>query len=492
MYGTTEEHGTALPAGGSAPGELSTLRAENARLAARVADLERKLSLQPQTGLPTHFRLELELDDLIESLRSRGDGEGFSLLIVQLGDTYAIVRKTLKASVSEWILYQTGCRISGLLRPEDKVFHTHEGEFVLILPGLKGQALSTFLRSLSGKLAEPHIFSGYNVGFKTATGVAYWPEHGRERSDIMHAADIAVGAASEGRKPFVLFKPDLLRRVVERVELQNSIIKAIESPSLERLGEQFVMFYQPKLFASALEDGVLSVDRVEAEALIRWRHPTKGLLGPSTFIPLAEETGLILPLGKWLVYQCARRLAAWEKEGRIAHGVSVNLSARQFRSEDVVDVLASALASTGVSPERLTVEVTETSLFDDPVSAAQVLKRFSALGLRVSVDDFGTGYSSLSHLHRFPLDEIKIDKLFIENLVANRHDRVIVQSLVAIAQGLGLALVAEGVERPEAVEALWRMGCRGFQGFLISMPLEPGEFAAFCDRLAAQDMRLRL
>jgi EAL domain-containing protein (putative c-di-GMP-specific phosphodiesterase class I) len=470
--------------------ECERLRAEKEVLERRVEELERKLSLQPQTGLPTRFRLELELEELIDALERDGDGSGFSLLIVQLGDGYTIVRKTLKTSVSEWILYQTGCRITSLLRPADKVFHTRENEFVLLLPGIKGQGLYSFLRSLASRLGEPHIFAGFNVGIKAATGAAYWPEHGRDRSMVLHHADIAAGAASENRKPFVLFRPDLLRKVVEKVELQNSIIKAIESPALERIGEQFIMYYQPKLFASALEGRTLRVDRIEAEALIRWRHPTKGLLGPSTFIPLAEETGLILPLGKWLVYQCVRRLAAWGKEGKSSLALSVNLSARQFHSEDAVDVLASALAASGLGPDKLTVELTETSLFEDTEDTARSLERFSALGVRISVDDFGTGYSSLSHLHRFPIDEIKIDRLFIENLDSNRQDRIIVRSLIEIAKGLGLSLVAEGVEKPEAIDLLWDMGCRGFQGFLLAKPLPAEKFTAFYDEIVANGMKL--
>lgn len=474
------------------PQDCAEVRMENERLRHRVAELDRKLSLQPQTGLPTRFRLEVELEELIETLGRCEDKAGFSLLIVQLGNTYTIVRKTLKTSVSEWILYQTGCRITGLLRPEDKVFHTHENEFVLILPGLKGQDLATFLRKLSTRLAEPHIFAGFNVSIKAATGVAYWPEHGHDRSSILHHADIAAGAASDRHKSFVLFRNELLRKVVEKVELQNSIIKAIESPALEKIGEQFVMYYQPKIFASALKGQSLFVDRIEAEALIRWRHPTKGLLVPSTFIPLAEETGLILPLGKWLIYQCVRRLAAWEKEGRSTLALSVNLSARQFHSDDAVDVLASALAASGLAPDKITVELTETSLFEDPAAAAKALERFAALGVRISVDDFGTGYSSLSHLHRFPLNEIKIDRLFIESINNNRQDRIIVRSLVEIAKGLGLSLVAEGVEKPEAIDILWDMGCRGFQGFLIAKPLPAEEFAGFQDAVIGNGMRFDL
>ena len=472
--------------------ENERLRRENEALGQRVAELERKLSLQPQTGLPTHFRLELELDDLIDTARRESPSRGFAVLIVQLGENYGVVRKTLKASVSEWILYQTGCRITALLREEDRLFHTHESEFVLLLPGMKGEDLAAFLRRLLPRLNEPHIFAGFNVAVGAYSGAAYWPEHGEERSVLLHHADIAVGASVEARKAFLLFRPPLLEKAVEKVELQNSIIKAIEATALDRIGEQFFLCFQPKLFARGLEDGSLLVDRIEAEALIRWRHPERGILMPSTFVPLAEETGLILPLGKWLLYQCARRLAAWAKSGRPEIGLSVNLSARQFKSEDAAETLAAVLAYTGAKPDLLTVELTETSLFEDPTATTATLERFAALGVRISVDDFGTGYSSLSHLHRFPLDEIKIDRLFVENLDGNRQDRIIVRSLVAIAKGLDLSLVAEGVEKPEALELLWDMGCRGFQGYLFAKPLLPKEFIAFHDRIVADGMRFKL
>jgi EAL domain-containing protein (putative c-di-GMP-specific phosphodiesterase class I)/GGDEF domain-containing protein len=474
----------------------SRLRNENSKLTNRVAQLERMISIQPQSGLPTHFRLELELDETIDDYRLRGDRAGFSLLIVQLGDNYAAVRKTLKTSISEWILYETGCRIQSLLEPGDKLFHTHENEFVLILPKRKGKALEEFLRRLLAQLDEPHIFSGFNIAIRAVTGASYWPEHGEERSDILHRADIAAGTAVEEHKNFVLFKSELLQRAVDKVELQNSIIKALESSGLDNLSDQFTLYYQPKVFVSSVGERFVGIERIEAEALIRWRHPQKGFLGPDTFIPLAEETGLILPLGKWLIYQCARRLAAWDAEGTVNLGMalnlSINLSARQFRSQDAADIIASALASNGLAGERFTVELTETSLFEDLEATKKTLERFSALGVKISVDDFGTGYSSLSHLHRFPLDEIKIDRLFIENLDSNHQDKIIVSSLVAIAKGLGLTLVAEGVEKPEALRILWDMGCRGFQGYLIAKPLTADEFAAFCGKIKTDGMRMRL
>ena len=465
------------------------LKDENRELARRVNVLERKLSLHPLSGLPTHFRLELEIDDLIEECRHEAKRGGFSVLIVQLGENYTAVRKTLKASVSEWILYQTGCRISALLRDEDRVFHTRENEFVLLLPSMKGEALQAFLRRLLPRMTEPHIFAGFNVTIGISIGAAYWPEHGEERSKLMHNVDIAVGTACEEKKTFVFFRQALLEKAIEKIELQNSIIKAIESSAMDRIGEQFFLCYQPKLIVRAIEGRTLHVERIEAEALIRWQHPQRGLLSPTTFIPVAEETGLIIPLGKWLLYHCCRKLAAWAKSGRDEIGLSVNLSARQFRSEDTARTLEAVLSSTGASPESLTIELTETSLFEDPTSTAATLERFAALGVRVSVDDFGTGYSSLSHLHRFPLNEIKIDRLFVENLAKNRQDRIIVGSLVSIAKGLGLSLIAEGVETPEALDLLLSMGCHGFQGFLISRPVGAREFIAFRDEIVRNDMR---
>ena len=208
--------------------------------------------------------------------------------------------------------------------------------------------------------------------------------------------------------------------------------------------------------------------------------------------PLAEETGLIEPLGKWLVYQCVRRLSSWHKSGRGDIGLSVNLSPRQFRSGAVEETLAGLISSSKIPERALTVELTETCLFEDAEATTRILQRFAAMGVRVSVDDFGTGYSSLSHLHRFPLDEIKIDRLFVENLHLNHQDRSIVRSLVGIAQDLGLDLIAEGVERADALRHLYRMGCRGFQGFLLSEPLSDEELLKFRDRIVRDGMTFRI
>lgn len=468
------------------------LRATVTTLENRVAQLERKISFQAQSGLPTHFRLEIDLDNLIEAENEKLESAGFTVLIVQLGQTYGMVRKTLRSSVSEWLLYQTGCRINAVLGAQNQVYHTREDEFVLILHGVKGQDLKKFLKRLLSSLGEPHVFSGFTVALPVTSGAAYFPEHGRTRSNLLHYADVAVGSAGERKKSFALFRPSLLQTVVERVELQNSIVRAIEAPAIRHLGEQFRLLFQPKLIVAGIEGNLLKVERIEAEALIRWEHPTKGPIPPSTFIPLAEETGLIEPLGKWLVYQCVRRLSNWGKHGRGDIGLSINLSPRQFQSGAVEETLSSLITTSEIPERLLTVELTETSLFENAEATAKILQRFKAMGVRVSVDDFGTGYSSLSHLHRFPLDEIKIDRLFVENLHENRQDRTIIRSLVCIAQDLGLDLIAEGVERPDALKQLYRMGCRGFQGFLLSRPLSDEELLKFRDRIVRDGMTFRL
>ena len=274
------------------------LRSKVQSLEKKVAHLERKISFQAQSGLPTHFRLEIDLDNLIEAENTKQKTPGFSVLILQLGPAYAMVRKTLRSSISEWLLYQTGCRINAVLGAQDRVYHTREDEFVLLIREARGPDLKKFLRRLLSALGEPHVFAGFTVSLPVTSGAAFFPEHGRTRSNLLHYADVAAGAALERKKSFVLFRPSLLQSVVERVELQNSIIRAIEAPAIRHLGEQFSLVFQPKLTVSAIEGNTLTIERIEAEALIRWNHPTKGVIAPSTFIPLAEETGLIEPLGK--------------------------------------------------------------------------------------------------------------------------------------------------------------------------------------------------
>jgi EAL domain-containing protein (putative c-di-GMP-specific phosphodiesterase class I) len=362
-----------------------------------------------------------------------------------------------------------------------------DNEFILIVQQLRGTALKTFLKMLFDVIEETHVFSGFNLKVTAHGGASFYPEHGTSKTDLLHHADLALGVSSQTKKRFQLFHPDLLQEIVDKADLQNGILKGLESPLGSGLGGQFQMYFQPKLFLEHVASGVYRVTGIEAEALIRWNHPQRGMIPPASFIPLAEETGLILPLGKWTLFQVAETLERWASGPLKDVGISLNLSARQFRSESILEIL-SVLRQTGrMNPGRWTLELTETCVFEDPERAVEIMEQLKSLGIKLSVDDFGTGYSSLSLLHRFPLDEIKIDRLFVEDIPNNPHDQSIVRSLVALSKEMGLTLMAEGVETPEVLEILYETGCRGFQGWLIAKALPAVDFEEFYRRLTAAD-----
>jgi len=453
------------------------------RLESRVAFLENKLAIHSKSGLPSHYRMESDLQEFFDERNSGSDRSPFTLVIVQLEDSYTSIRKTFPNSVNDWILFQIGSRITDLLPPGDRVFHTMDTEFILIIQNLRGTALKTFLKMLFDVIEETHVFSGFNLKVTARGGASFYPEHGTAKTDLLHHADLALGVSGQTKKRFQLFHPELLQEIVDRADLQHGILKGLESPVSEGLGQQFQMHFQPKLFLEHVASGIYRVTAVQAEALIRWTHPQRGVIPPSSFIPLAEETGLILPLGKWTLYQVADTLDRWSTGPLQGVGISLNLSARQFRSESILEILTLLHQSGRINPGRWTLELTETSVFENPERAVEIMEQLKALGIKLSVDDFGTGYSSLSLLHRFPLDEIKIDRLFVEDIPNNPHDQSIVRSLVALAKEMNLTLMAEGVESVEILENLYDTGCRGFQGWLLAKALTAQDFEVFHRRL---------
>jgi EAL domain-containing protein (putative c-di-GMP-specific phosphodiesterase class I)/GGDEF domain-containing protein len=466
---------------------ISELSALADRLESRISFLENKLAIHSKSGLPSHYRMETELQEYFNLRNAEEVKTPFTLVIVQLEESWTSIRKTFPNSVNDWILFQIGARISEILQPGDRVFHTMDNEFILIVQKLRGAGLKHFLKMLFDVIEETHVFSGFNLKVSARGGAAFYPEHGTDRGQLLHHADLALGHGAHSRKRFQLFNRELLHEMVDKADLQNSILKGLESPLMEGLGQQFQMHFQPKLFLERTADRRYRVTAVAAEALIRWQHPVRGLVPPSSFIPLAEETGLILPLGKWTLFQVADHLEHWTSGLVGTAGISVNLSPRQFKSDGLLEVLAGLVAPGRSAAGRLTLELTETSVFEDPEHAVETMEQFKALGLKLSVDDFGTGYSSLSLLHRYPLDEIKIDRLFIEHIRDNAHDQSIVRSLVTLAREMGLTLIAEGVETVEVLDLLYETGCRGFQGWLIAPALTADEFERFCQDLESSD-----
>ena len=456
------------------------------RQSQRHQEIERRLNLHPVSGLPTHYRMDQDVPVLLEKWRGQLEMK-VAFLLIQLDSKFEMIKRTLKASVGEWILYQISDRLRDLAGETGWLYHTRDNEFLLIHPFETANDLRILMKSVGTKIAEPHLFSGFNLMLGCHAGVSQFPFDGEEKSVLLHYADVALGYAQEQKQPVALYKAALEDRVIEKMELQNAIIKAIEAPALREISHQFELFFQPKVTLKALETGGFLVESVGVEMLMRWNHPTKGSIPPSRFIPVAEETGLIMPIGKWSLYQVVRKLENWKKTPLGNVSVSINISPRQFRSSELVELLEKHVTEDPTLAAKLILEVTETSLFEDPFLALESLNQFKRLGLKVSVDDFGTGYSSLSHLHKFTLDEIKIDQSFVLGFPENPQDVAIIRSLVSIAKELNLNLVAEGVERMDQVHELYRLGCRTIQGFVMAKPMREEQLTVFLEGLAAKN-----
>lgn len=477
--------------------EVTLLKERNLKLsqqlerqAQRHQEVERRLNIHPISGLPTHYRMDQDVPILLDKWRTTPDIR-VAFLLIQLDNKFEMIKRTLKASVGEWILYQISDRLRDLAGEEGWLYHTRDNEFLLIRRYESAGDLRQLTKGVAARVSEPHLFSGFNLTLGSHTGVSQYPFDGVEKSALLHYADVALGSAQETKQAVAVYKADLEDRVVEKMELQNAILKAIEAPALREIGHQFELYFQPKLTLETREGG-FRVEAVGVEMLMRWNHPTKGSIPPSRFIPVAEETGLIMPIGKWSLYQVVRRLHHWKDTPLRDVPVAVNISPRQFRSTDLVELLDKHVTEYPALASKLILEVTETSLFEDPFQALESLAEFKRLGLKVSVDDFGTGYSSLSHLHKFTLDEIKIDQSFVRGFPENPQDVAIIRSLVSIAKELNLNLVAEGVERLEQVVELHNLGCRTIQGFVAAKPMRESELLQFVEDLGAADWVLKL
>ena len=469
--------------------EVSLLREKNLKLAGdyelqtlRQRQVEHRLNLHPISGLPTHYRMDQDMPVLLERWKHQ-PGIQVAFFLIQLDSQFDMIKRTLKLSVGEWVLYQISERLRALAGEDGWLFHTRDNEFLLVKSFESVPELRQMTKAVTKRIAEPHLFSGFNLMLASHVGVSLYPRDGQEKSELLHYADVALGFAQENKKPSALYSSDLEDQVIEKMELQNAIIKAIEAPALREIGQQFELHFQPKITLRSVGPEGAEVASLGAEMLMRWKHPTKGTISPGRFIPVTEETGLIMPIGKWSLYQVFRRLQSWSSTALKDVAVSVNISPRQFRSSDLVELLQRNLTDNPNLTEKLILEVTETSLFEDPFLAMQSLAEFKRLGLKVSVDDFGTGYSSLSHLHKFTLDEIKIDQSFVHGFPETAQDVAIIRSLVSIANELNLNLVAEGVERWEQVEHLFQLGCRTFQGFVMAKPMDETQLLVYAEEL---------
>jgi EAL domain-containing protein (putative c-di-GMP-specific phosphodiesterase class I) len=324
------------------------------------------------------------------------------------------------------------------------------------------QAAITARRVLKA-VADPHKAGEHDLHVTASMGVSIYPDDGPDAETLIKNADTAMyQAKASGRKTFQFFTPEMNVSAVERQSVEEGLRNALED-------REFVLHYQPII---NVKTGAVA----GAEALIRWNHPTRGLVSPMTFIPVAEETGLILPIGAWVMREACRQAQSWKHTGLNSGSMAVNVSAIQFRDGNFLEDVFSILRETGLDPHSLELEVTEGVLMKNAEVAASTLKAVRDIGISVSVDDFGTGYSSLSYLRKFPLDVLKIDQSFLRKIHAAPDDSIIVSAIIGMGRAIGLRVVAEGVETAEALEFLKANDCDDAQGYYFSRPVPAEEF----------------
>jgi diguanylate cyclase len=413
------------------------------------------------TGLPNRILLEDRVAQAVA--HADRDRTQFAVILFDL-DRFKLVNDSLGHRAGDELLKEVAQRLTAVARSVDTVARLGGDEFVLVAsPITATDDAEQIARRALASLAEPVRIADVDVHTSPSIGIAFYPADGVTGETLFAHADAAMYCAKQrGRNNIQLFSAEMNAAAQYRVKLESDLHAALAN-------EQFELHYQPKVVtATGKIHGV--------EALIRWRHPERGLIPPAEFIPLAEETGLIGAIGEWVIREACRQSKAWQRAGLPPVRVAVNLSASQFRLGSLVETIRSALAAVDLPPQSLEVELTESAVMSDPEESVTILEQLSQMGVIVSVDDFGTGYSSMSYLRRFPIDKLKIDRAFISEIMSRPDDVSIVRAIISLAHSLRLKVVAEGVETPEQLNVLRSLGCDQYQGYHFSAALRPADF----------------
>ncbi len=446
----------------------------------RKSDQERivhQASYDALTGLANRSLLNTRLAQLIAD--AEVEGARAAVAFVDL-DNFKFINDTFGHQLGDTLLQAMAERLKACVRETDTVARLGGDEFVLVLTRYAGdEDITRIVQRVHAAVAEPWNAGRREFHVTCSIGVAVYPQNGRNADVLLRNADSAMYKAKEsGRNTFQFFTPELNRLVVERIGLEHRLRSALAR-------RQFLLHFQPRV-------DLRSRRVVGAEALLRWRVPGRGLVSPARFISVAEDTGLIVPIGKWVLQAACQQNKAWQVEGLPPIVISVNVSPRQFRQDDIVATIAEALGQSGLDPRFLQIELTEGLAMHDAEKYVGMLGRISALGVQIAVDDFGTGYSSLSYLKRFPVDHLKVDRSFVRDLPADPDDAAIVQAIIALGHKLGLKVVAEGVETVEQYDYLRRSLCDEMQGYYFSKPLIASDLGAMlADQSAEIFARLR-
>lgn len=415
------------------------------------------------TGLPNRHMFSQLLNMSIQVARRYQ--RTFGVMFFDL-DRFKIINDTLGHESGDILLKEVAQRVSRELRTSDVVARLGGDEFVVLVQEVaEKDQVATVARKVLAAVAKPIVLCGQECRVTASVGICMFPAGGHDEQTLMKNADMAMYLAKEqGKNNFQFYTETLKAMSLERLALEASLRQAVER-------QEFYLDYQPKL---DLNNGAIT----GVEALLRWRHPELGVIMPNQFIGLAEETGLILAMGRWVIHEACRQSMAWQKEGLPPICIAVNLSARQFYDDSLIEDVSSALNESGLDPGLLELEITEGMAMQNIDNAIKMLKILKGMGVRIALDDFGTGYSSLSQIKRFPIDTIKVDRSFINDLVNNPEDRALTEAIIAMGRTLSLTVVAEGVETKAQEDFLRDNHCNESQGYLFSRPTSAADFSA--------------
>jgi len=418
------------------------------------------------TGLPNRVLLNFSLEQAIK--RGAREDKQVAVLFLDL-DRFKIINDSLGHAKGDRMLEVVATRLSAGIREVDVIARLGGDEFVVVIDGLdKASDASLVAESLLDRLATPFQVGTQEIYINASIGISVFPRDGRDIETLVKNADAAMYRAKEqGGNNYKFYIEDLTTAAFERLSLETSLRHALQR-------NEFVLYYQPQV---SLQTGAL----VGIEALIRWQHPELGLVPPNSFIPIAEETGLIVPIGEWVLHTACKQRKAWNNVGYLPAKMAVNLSARQFHTKGLVEQISNALESTGLESRYLELELTESMMMLDVEATIKIMNELDHMGVELSIDDFGTGYSSLSYMKQFPIDKLKIDQSFVRDIGVSQDDAGIVNTIIALGHSMNLRVIAEGVETRGQLDYLREHGCDEVQGYFYGHPVPADEFEAFFD-----------
>jgi len=422
--------------------------------------LDRLAHFDTVTGLRNRHSFNERLTYALDKAELYGDRTG--IMFIDL-DNFKIINDTLGHHIGDLLLQSVGKRLFAVLRSRDLIFRIGGDEFALLLESVGDRYNVEFVaEKIIQALSRPFALEEHEVFASASLGISFCPDDARDINTLLKCADTAMYFAKDrGKNTYQFFLPEMNGRALNRLSLETGLRRALEK-------DEFVLDYQPQY---DLKTGRI----MGVEALVRWKHPEMGLIGPGEFIPVAEESGLIIPLGEWVLRTACQQGALWQKQCVSAPILSANLSGRQFKDDNLVANVTQIILETGLNPRLLELELTESALMEGSEATLTKLSQFRALGIRLSIDDFGTGYSSMGYLKRFPITQLKIDRSFLDGVPDNKENAAIVRAIIALGRSLDIDLIAEGVEQSEQVEFLLREQCVCIQGYFFSRPLTAKE-----------------